>query len=361
LKKDVTLENMFEKEQTKSILNLLIEFKEEGLRHLYILYAINPDKFKKQKNKKESNRNIDRMKFFFDIKLEELYKKQQVIRGCINTKETLMHYLRKLKKLNVIELIGEKHKNKKYKINENVYRIGLRLQNKESLDFFPPEKINYFNIKAKNIFNKEYIKRKVIIYGLSEENLKNKSEEKKHIDNLLNEIDIVFEIILNKKFELWKKENKKRLRNFIDTTKNDRIKKFLKEKNIGVLGVFSSLIDFSKYEKNQIDLLKSKKHFFSQFKYGIPIENLNKTLDKENIDFIEDLKRLIDDLNDVEYSKSWCKTFFHKEYNLTRMDIYEIIEWVWDNKDFFDEYFPMDLALSVYGSYSDNNLTKLIK
>lgn len=355
MKTKVSLQNMFIKDQTKSILNLVIKFKNNGLRPIYIFYAINPDKFKKEKNKPELNNNIDRMKDFFGLELKSLYQSKRIVKGCINTKETLNHFLTELKKINVLKSIGSKHKNIKYKISESTYNIGLKLQNLESLDLFPSEKIVDFNIMKKGYQDKEYVEKIVIFYGLSKDLLNKIPNGKKHIDKLKSELDQVLDKLKNEKIELWKNENNKRVKQFLIETKNKRIKHILKNQDINILGSFSFFIDDTKYDKNMVDLTKSKEHFILQFKYLAGTKREKVTNLKKDCQLVS-FKRFIDNMNDKKYCTLWCKTFLHKEYSLTRNDIYEIIDWVWDNRDFFDMFFPMDLAISVYGSRSSNQL-----
>lgn len=362
---------LLKKEKTQKILSYL-----NGKTDTWIQYS----ELRKEFVRKYSNVKKHPYDFYVDPETMEKYNFRP--KSLYNEDSQFSRDLKELVDYGILEnkkIPQKKGKPKSYYRPKKEFKNeskneGLRLQNKKALDLFPSKKIIDFNIMEKNIYNEEYIDKKVILYGLSRELLKNMPDEKKYIDKLLIKLDQTFKKIINKKSELWEKENKKRLNHFLKKTKNNRIKKVLVDQDIEVLGNFSFFVDGSKYENQRshntkkVDVTKSKALFILQFKYGTSISIGGRTTriksysdiftfknDNTFMDFI----RYVDNLSDKEYCKLWCKTFFHKEYNLTRKDIYEIIEWVWDNRDFFDMFFPMDLALSAYGSRESNKLIDL--
>jgi len=369
----ITIDKIFEIEPYRSMLNLLINFKKEGLTLKEIQYCIAKKHYLNHISVDMKTKLDEAISYLlengkikkYQIKLinRKNKKRQKTIKKLSSKAENaekvrnnIRNFLIKLMK-KPIEAIDKQ--GNIYRISEFAYNIGVRLQNIESLDFFPSEKIIDFNITKKGYQDKEYIAKKVILYGLSKELFKNMRGVEKDFECLINEMDQCLEKIIKKKKELWKNENRKRVKQFLNTTKNERIKKVLMNQNMDILGIFSFYVDLNKYDNSFllkcIDLTKSKEHFFLQFKYGITTQRSNIS-NLENNEKIIGIIRWMDNLSNVEYGKLWCKTFSHKEYDLTRNDIYKIIEWVWDNRDFFDMFFPMDLALSLYGSRDENKM-----
>lgn len=370
MKPKITKQNLFENKTTQSILNLLLEYEKEGLRPIEIQYILENENGELHKKEKEMIKksfkerdgefesNISKIKErILEDKLYSLGEANRIIRGCISDRTQLNYHLKKLGENEGIGVIRKDGNNKKtrYFIKKNAYNEGIRIQNKESLDIFPLDKIIDFNIMYKNIYNKEFIHKKIILYGLSKKLFKNMSEEKRCFDDLLNEIYQVFKKFENKYNELRKIENKKREKLFFKKTKSNRIKKILEDQHIDILGNFSFFVWVSKYDKNMVDLTKSKEHFILQFKYATGSKRKNIS-DLEDDCTLVKFNRFVDSLSDKKYSVLWGKVFVHKNYYLTRKDIDEIVEWAWDNRDIFDMFFPGDFALSVYGSRKPNLL-----
>lgn len=249
----------------------------------------------------------------------------------------------------------------KYRLNKiikkEIINEGFRFQNKKALDIFPSEKIIDFNIFRKNIYNENYCSNKVILYGLSNDFFKkNLLEEENLLIKKFNEIDSIFSKIVDKKNEIFKIECKEKTEHFLNNIKIDRIKSFLIDKNRSVFGILYNFIVFFRNEPI-IDLSKSKDHFDLYFKYGISCYYSDISVIKnDEIKIINSIKNFMENLDDLSYGKLWCEGHFHKDYNLTRSDIYKIFEWIWQNRNFVYESYPSELALSIYYSRESNEL-----
>jgi hypothetical protein len=138
MKTPITKKNMFKKEPTRSILNLIIEYKNIGLRPMFIRFALETEYATPEQIKEDSElaRNVSRMKKFFGDRLKRLHQTDRIAKGCINSREHLNYYLQLLRRtLGVIEKKGE-HKKVRYIIKQCYYNEGKRSLDITVLDHY---------------------------------------------------------------------------------------------------------------------------------------------------------------------------------------------------------------------------------
>lgn len=320
MKKKITQKNMFHEEPTRSILNLLISFKKEGGLHVRAMeYALNPEKYIESRTSENGLSDDEELQCNIRRNKQNLFNKEIVEKGVLKSREQLHYYLRILVGLNVIGKKGE-WKKTKYFIMNDAYNLGLRIQNKGALDLFPGDYIFTPHADTKG--------RKVLLYGLSESLYHKLGDDKKIIDGCLKEINQAVEKILTSFIKLEENDSKKREEDFLKSTENKKIKELLKN-GVEVLYAFYPRIGYNKLFESQIDLTSSKPDFKLFFTHLIT-RGYN--------------------MEEGEFCKIWSNKYFHHDYNLSLKDINELLEWVWDNRDFFNMIYPINMALSIYSA-----------
>jgi len=353
-----SIEKIFQKPQYKSILNLLIHFQDRrydgntGLRPLHFRYVLEQG-YRESKDVRVV-RTISRMQEFFGTELNQLIRSKRIVEGCITSKNNLTKFLNSLRAptLNLIEKYGSRP-DVRYKIKNDIQKQILRIENKKALDLFPAEKI--MDITSKSSLSKH------IIYGLSGKNLMALSErDRNDIEDCINHIEEEINKKINKikkiKTKLFGKELDDRIDILINKTKSIRIRELLKENNIKLWAVIQNVFLMNKH--------CSKTQFYRSLAWIFQIpdrksgESVNYNIlisssGKELRDFLKNRpktktlpKKKID-----EYCGVWSKNFFGKDFNFSVRDIFELIEWAWNNRDLYLEYYPLSLAFCSYSEY----------
>ncbi len=335
-------------------------YKEEGLPPRFIRYALQIEyaSNKQIKDDPELKRNITRMKTFFGKRLESLEKNNVIKRGIIKNRGQLKYYLKLLGEED-LDLIHKKGHGKghdkgvKYFINDIAYKESLKNQNKESIDFFPSDKIKAF--QGKDDLEKH------IIYGLSDDLFKNifNQNDRNLVMNNLKKIDIFLDEIYKIKEKRFFEERDKLIDILQRNTKSSKIKNILSEIKDHLYGIFFNYIALNLYEG--ADICTSKTLFFFVFGYPLKKEiNINQEIRiRKNIsDAMNKLFNLKDkksvDSYLEEFCRIWSKSFFYKDYDLSLGEIKELIQWGWDNKEFIKLAIPIEIAYSKFHIYSDN-------
>jgi len=375
MREKITRNNMFDREPTRSILNLLMEF--HGKEDIYFrdMYdVLNPRSYDNQSeisDDLEFQHNRERRKRIFGDILDKIYAPiyykgdmfaSLVKQGCITNKRQLRYYISVLgeKGLNVI---GQKGYAKKarYFIKETIYREAVRIQNQMALDIFPR------NMIIKNSYD---TKRTDVLYGLSEKLF---NAHKKSITNNLEEIEKRIRNIEKIKDEDLMRQVKWRITNFIDKLPNGNIKEAFEYNGYNFWVTTQYVLMFrSKWKswgKRDVDsaALISKDVFYEGMSWPWQIEGGKYPLDSPNyVPFGEKLPFLLrgGDLykfllgmsseklskDDViaEYRRLWSWRFFFKDFDFSLGEIKKMIKWGWDNRDLFYEYFPLSVAFSSY-------------
>lgn len=328
------------KDSYHSILNLLGEFP-DIITFSHLRYVLVDDNYKNS-NSPQEKLKIARIKNDFnDPKYRKLINSDRgrVKQNCITSAANLRKYLRKLKKP-PIDMI--------YKDKQGIYHLSdygiLRQENKDVLDFFPPQQIK--KIDAEGHLQTH------LLYGISEELYnKFKLEEKEDIKKNLDTIDRCF-----RKIQDIKETNIKCILNQItkelkETINNKKIKQLPKEKNIIISGCIWNVIDLNQWRG--IDICSSKTLFFNAFgiRKGGYIES-GMVIRSEIYNFPLNTEK---DVN--KFCIVWSETFFRKDYQLTMGDIHEIIEWAWKNRDTFKMLIPFEIAYSRFGIIEPINFT----
>jgi len=353
MKKPIDKDSVFENEITKSILNLLeIYYNENGLRPVYIRYAL--DKNYREKQHKEPDpefeRNIDRIKELYEEKLKSFWEDKRILNDCIKSREQLYYYLRILEnELHAIEKIGQ-YKKTKYKITERFYKELNRRENFNALNLFS-------SVQIKSYSNNSDWPSTSVLYGFSEKLLMKLGDKRKKIDTFITQIEKNIKEIDNIKQDIIETEKKRILKDFLNETESAFLKDFLKQNGDDIFGiiynVFLNISDFSEKSIRE-NLLDSRYVYISSIKYGCT-PHFNNNLD----DFIKTqriYKKSIDGLNEKEFCNLWSNMHFNKKYDFSKSDIEEIIEWGWQHRDTFKIFVPMSVAYSGYIESSRKSL-----
>lgn len=384
MKSRLSTENVFEKEHYRSILNLLIEYQDKkfegktGFRPMQFRYVL--EKGYKNTQYVRVRRELKR---FFGDRLEFLINDGRVVPGCITSKQNLSIFLNNLKNqpLNMIESSKE---NVRYRIKKDFYNEGLRIQNKAVIDGFPMDKIMSFPYDLPSEYPNKHpthdIPFKLILYGLSEDTYaKFTDNEKKGIENCLSaiewHIENIEEIIVKASID----DRKKRTNIFLRKTKSEKIKKALREKNLNLWSALRDLLrenrrwyiwykmgDMCSSELKEISKsifyrsfgwifkVPGQKRFYGQGPWHVVSRSYENELQHFIADYLmfgssEDISE-----NEVkEYLKAWSEAFFLEDYEFSLDEVEEIIEWCWNNRDHFFDFWLKSLALSRHRDYDE--------
>jgi hypothetical protein len=349
-----SIEKILQKPQYKSILNLLIHFQDRkydgktGLRPLHFRYVL--EQGYRESKDVQVVRTISRMQEFFGTELNQLIRSKRIVESCITSKSNLTKFLNSLRTptLNLIEKYGSRP-DVRYKIKNDVQKQILRIENKKALDLFPAEKI--MDITSRSSLSKH------IIYGLSGKDLMALSErDRNDVENCISHIEEEINKIKKIKTKLFGKELDERIGIFIHKTKSIRIRTFLEENAIKLWAVIQNVFLMNKH--------CSKTQFYRSLAwiFQIPDRKSGESVSynililssgKELRDFLKNRpetktlpKKKID-----EYCGAWSKNFFGKDFNFSVRDIFELIEWAWNNRDLYFENYPLSLAFCRYSEY----------
>ena len=260
----ITIENMYEKEPTKNILNLLAFYhdKKQSLQQKHFLKALGNFTDKKiQSLDMEADYNRRMVEKFFGKDLKQLYEANIIKRGVINTSSSMTYYLNKLFNLGVIKKEGMKkendYKNAKYSLNEEFYKEIMKQHNLELINAYNKESFSYFKIKPTFNISTNFKEMQemfpdcsIFFYGLKK--LSHKEED--FIESKFKMIEKIFSEIMAYKIEklykitveedILEKIESKALRNFFTKAKQETIQHFF----MCLTGYF--LQDLSSMNKN---------------------------------------------------------------------------------------------------------------
>lgn len=386
--KKITKVNMFKIEPVRSILNLF--WWSQNKQSLYfreIYYILSPKNYIDQlkiSNDLELQHNIKRMKKKFDDILNKLYSpivingeetESLIKKGCITSRDQLRYYLKVLgeKRLDVIVRRG-KGKKARYSIKKDIYEEKIKLQNQEALDLFPKNLIIECSVDSYT--------RKDVLYGMPTRVF---NVHKKLILDSLKEIRKNVKILEKIKNEDLVTQVKWRIQEFIEELSSKKIKvasnKKIREafrENGYNFWVFTQYVliyksNWNAQEKWNIGTERpiSKSAFYegmgwiseiSGEKYPIsrpeyvpsPVgKNLSIVLyGKELYEFFCDAPDTLTSKREADiYCKRWSEHFFLKNYNFSLEEIKEAIDWGWDNRDIFYEFYPLSIAFSTYKEF----------
>lgn len=374
-------EKIFTDEPYRSIMNLLTEFK-EGLGLKDIQYALMKDHYLSVIGADVHNRLDERVEELVRSDKVKKYKMKIIKRKkkrsrknkeehdkAANIRNNVFNFLKKLSNPKINAIYKE---HKKYKIREDFRNEGLRLQNKSALDFFSQDKIMDFSIKSRPA--------KHILYGLSTEIYdKFSSDEKNIIQESLEKMGENIGVIEKIKIKTMLNELEERTNLFLNKTQSERIKKALKEHHSALWDAAQiAILDNSLRDKGiqnqwKIHSSISKLTFYCALgwiftfpeeedltrkiqyhpvinsPYGIKLYNFIKQLPNKSIKLTQNKIK--------KYLTAWSENFFSEDYKFLIDDINEMIEWSWNNRDLFFDFFPMSIAFS---SYKDNMVNVLI-
>jgi DNA-binding Lrp family transcriptional regulator len=243
----LTVDNVYFKEPTRSILNLLMEYHRHGngLEAKHFRYALS-DEYDSSKNTSHDLQveyNIKKLQEFFGIKLEKLYDNGEVIRGCITSRSNLNYYLKRLVELGVIKKIKKIGKIAKYGFSNEYYREIIRNDNIKILNIYDQKSISIFNEN-----DSEDLKN--ILYGISDNlfdslSKSKKNEIKKHIHEIQEHIRRIYKIKMERINRIYLKKIKKIL-------SDEKIKKsnnIKLDKNMKFLKLINTFNEYNKMRR----------------------------------------------------------------------------------------------------------------
>lgn len=380
----ITQKNIFDKPHYKSIIRLLIEYQDKkfqgkiGLKTIHFRYALEKNYRKSTDSRVKST--IKTLEPWFEEKLIELYNTKAITSECITSKQNLAKFLNNLERppIKIIYKIGQKP-DVRYYLKKEVYNEGIRLENKDAIDFCPQRDIRYVPIKNKATFGSEYRVGGHVIYGLSDEIYNSfDDKDKDFIQNGLKKInrflDKLYELKTNKHYE----EKDERLQKLLNSTNSNEIKRFIKKDGDFLYGEIYNGVVINQDTKHTLDITESKKYFFVKFgfpflifkelHYGEPYPRVfirKELIDAQNKYFYnkrpknESVKKNFD-----KYAQIWSNVlteFCDDAYSFTLEEIEEMLQWGWDNLDFFIKWKYLGIMYSRYDLYEKNGLTKLFK
>ncbi len=325
MKEKVSVKNVFEKKQYKSILNLLIDFQNKefqgctGLRPIQLRYPL-------EKGYKDTLDPKDRhnLKEFFGSRLDVLIKRGSVVPECITSRNALSQFLRRLKDppLNAIVSTG-RHMGIRYRIVPDFYYQGLRLDNINILRNFSHDQIQEIELGIAPSHAK------FIVYGF-DDMLRHKylsEETKTKIDRATQKIIAGYTALHSCKVGTIAEVCKKELTKFRRETKSVRLKELIPE-----------------------DAIHRELELYHIFYYPFSIA------------FFE----LVEKNNGVKPTRKEISNFVHKmcsdpQYNILEPeDIEEIVDFGCRNADFFTYVHPWnDVAISLYQTMDEPFLARI--
>jgi len=349
----INIENIFIKPHYKSILNLLIEFQDKefygktGLRPIQFRYALekgyrNSEDIRVQRSKVELRR-------FFGNKLSYLESNDRIISGCITSKNNLSKFLRNLQHplINAIERKGSRP-DIRYRIKTEFYNEGIRIRNRKAINIFSNDMIMDFSKEMRT-------RVKHIIYGLPPDILdyQKKMSIKESLQKIEKELEKIEDIIIYEVGDIIQKS----ISRFSQRTKSPTLKKFLKQHKIKVWALAQDALS--------ADEDCSKSAFYEALGWIFEVPGVRATtfsganviinvgLGDGLLEFIKGKRRKLTKNEVKKYTKAWSENSFGMDYGFSLSDIQEMLEWGWNNREFFYKYYPLSIAYSRYREYED--------
>jgi hypothetical protein len=318
----ITPENIFEKDQYKSILNMLIEYQDEefqgrkGLRPLHFRYAL--ERGYKDSDKCQVKANVKRLKKFFGNRLDALAKTGCIVPNCIKSRQGLTKILNNLSRPPISAIVKESNKPEvRYYIKPAFRNEGARIQNIGIINNFSGQQIREFIDQEMGV--------KAVCYGFSENLYKslNESELKEFRDGM-GEIQSIHETLATlkscKSWEIW--EGK--INDFINKTENFNIKETLESKHL---------------------VKEFRRNLFEKIMISVAFSHMLNQSPEENIAY---------SVNDFFTDKDAGR------YGLKQYDIEEVKKFVHKNLDFFMyDASPSIVAISSFAAIDFPPLEKV--
>lgn len=323
---------------------------------------IRSKKFKKYEMK-DIKREKKRRTQNKEKKLTERAEKARVVRNNI------LHFLNKLMNPKTNAIYQDKDNNK-YKINLDFYNEGIRLENKDAIDFCPSKDIRYVPTFSSI---QKYRDGGHVIYGLSDE-IYNSFDDKDRdfVQNGLKKINHFFDKLQKLKDNKHDEEIKKRLQRLLDSTNSNEIKRFIRKEGDTLYWEICNGVMINQDTKDTIDITKSKKYFF--LKFGFPFLILREMQDGESFppvfvhkELNEGQKKCFSNKKKphfTQYVQIWSERltrYCEDTYSFTLSEIEEMLQWGWDNLDSFVKWRYPGIMYSIYDIYEENGITKLLE
>ena len=364
MKPKLTFDNLFNDNVAKSIINLLAEYKNIGLRSIEIQYSLennNGELHKKEieMNKKplkdrngEFENNLVKIKCKIPVeKLDYLEKNNRIVKGCIRHRSQLSYYLELLcvgdNNLGVIEKEGS-YKKIKYFINNNVYKLSIIDMGKKNYDSFPIDKIKLIDKRiegSSDIFVSHFL------YGISDRLYKEifDNKDRNKINENIKKIYSCIQEIENIKLDKFETEWKKKVENFIKKCKSNKIKICFKENYNRLISMFEIVASHFMTNDNRVDETKNKYDYF--FHFGIPSKKASRNthwIKKQISEAMEKYLKNYSKENMKSYLREWSLGFFDKNYNFSKSDVFDIINFGWNNREIFFSFKPYEVEYSMF-------------
>jgi len=154
-------------------------------------------------------------------------------------------------------------------LKKEVYNEGIRLENKDAIDFCPQNDIRYVPIKNKATSGSEYRVGGHVIYGLSDETYNSfDDKDRDFVQNGLKKINRFLDKLQELKNNKHGEEIDKQLQKLLNSTNSNEIKRFIRKEGDTLYWEIHRGVMVNQDTKNTIDITKSKKYFF--LKFGFP-------------------------------------------------------------------------------------------
>jgi hypothetical protein len=340
-KNPITLKNVFDVHPYMDILHLLIEFdKDGGLTFEQLCFILlQEDEGKKPK----SFSRIE--KFFMDPKidnrfhgLQALIDKGYVKRKSIKKRNDLNGFLRRmrLEKFGLEIILREKKQKQKpkWRINKDFYGVGIRIQNKDALDFFSTDAIIDLDETIDFPYlNQDEPMNKHVLYGITKKTYTELDYDKqqkieKYFKTIEENLGKIQHILIMNEFN--------KVFHILAETKSETIKHFLTdEKDENMINVNRPVSLLYTYIWALISV-----NYRERFK--IPRESWEGMIEA----WVKRVKK-----------GDWP---WMEKYHFSSSDIREIVSWIWENRDFFYRLNEMtSMTFSRYQRFFKNPMQSI--
>jgi len=164
------------------------------------------------------------------------------------------------------------------------------------------------------------------------------------------------------------------LQELLNSTNSNEIRRFIrKEGNLLYWEIWFGVM-INQDSENTIDIAKAKKYFFLKFGFPflIPLEepfppvHIHRELVKAYNKYFVNKKKTKNYYRESsdKYAHFWSKVLTKHcddTYSFTLSEIEEMLQWGWDNLDFFVKWRYSDIMYSRYSLYKENGITELLK
>ena len=378
MKKKVVIENIFDIPHYKSILNLLIEFQnhtfqgKRGLRPVHFRYILEPN----YKSSKDYILQND-LKKFFQGYLDELISTGRIKPGCIKSAQALAKFLKTLRQKPIEAIEKQTYKTEgqrldvRYTIKKDFFNTGVRIQNQQAIEIYHPDQIMMINNNTKDLRNTSgELHTQHILYGLSEDVLQKMNEtQKESLKKSLKTIKRSLKHIDKLKTEIFTEYTTTRIAEFLHSTKSIPIKNALKQNGFKLWIIIQDAMTYNiELREPGVETL-SKTTFFHALGWIFDVldDNKNKTGmyipviyssygDRLLEQFLKKSKKDLSSKEVKQYCTEWSANFFFHDYRFSIEDIEEIITWCWENRDFYNLFYPLPVAFSRFAPIQDNEI-----